>query len=82
ARTPAIVVARFLPRQATDLSELRHLDGLSLLLMETALKSLEISLKEAPTSGWISAYVLRLLTACLASGGVFVWRTLRRNRPI
>ncbi|WP_179039582.1 DHA2 family efflux MFS transporter permease subunit [Rhizobium leguminosarum] len=78
----AILAARSLPRQATDPSELRHLDGLSLLLMATALTSLELSLKEAPTSGWISAYVLSLLTVCLASGGVFVWRTLRRNRPI
>ncbi|MGO7515473.1 hypothetical protein ACC672_37065, partial [Rhizobium ruizarguesonis] len=75
----AILAARSLPRQATDLSELRHLYGLSLLLMATALTSLELSLKEAPTSGWISAYVLSLLTVCLASGGVFIWRTLRET---
>jgi len=65
----AILAARFLPRQAADPSELGHLDVLSLLLMATALTSLELSLKEAPTSGWTSAYVLGLLALCLASGG-------------
>ncbi|MGO6685773.1 DHA2 family efflux MFS transporter permease subunit [Rhizobium leguminosarum] len=78
----AIVAAWSLPRQAPDPSELGHLDTLSLLLMATALTTLELSLKEAPTSGWTSAYVLSLLTICLTSGGVFIWRTLRRRRPI
>ncbi|EGE60997.1 UNVERIFIED_ORG: DHA2 family multidrug resistance protein [Rhizobium esperanzae] len=78
----AVLAARFLPRQAADPSELRHLDALSLLLMATALTSLELSLKEAPTSGWTSAYVLSLLAVCLVSGGAFVGLTLRRRRPI
>ncbi|RUV28649.1 MFS transporter, partial [Mesorhizobium sp. M1A.T.Ca.IN.004.03.1.1] len=68
--------------QAADPSELGHLDVLSLLLMATALTSLELSLKEAPTSGWTSAYVLGLLALCLASGGAFIGRTLYRSRPI
>ncbi|EJB01495.1 drug resistance transporter, EmrB/QacA subfamily [Rhizobium leguminosarum bv. trifolii WSM597] len=78
----AVLAAFFLPRQPADPSELRHLDGLSLLLMATALMTLELSLKEAPTSGWTSAYVLSLLAICLVSGGVFIARTLRRDRPI
>ncbi|PDT26446.1 MFS transporter [Rhizobium sp. L9] len=78
----AVLAARFLPKQAADPSELRHLDGLSLLLMAAALTALELSLKEAPTSGWTSAYVLSLLAVCLLSGGAFITRTLRRRRPI
>ena len=78
----ALVAARFLPRQRIDVSELRHLDGLALVMMATALASLELSLKEAPTSGWTSLYVMGLLALFVASGYFFVWRSLRRVRPV
>lgn len=78
----ALVAWRFLPRQKGDISELRHLDGVSLVMMALALTCLELGLKEAPTSGWISPYVLSLLAVSLVSGAAFASRSLRRMRPI
>lgn len=78
----ALVAWRFLPRQKGDTSELRHLDGVSLVMMALALTCLELGLKEAPTSGWISPYVLSLLAVSLVSGAAFASRSLRRMRPI
>jgi DHA2 family multidrug resistance protein len=78
----ALVAWRALPRQSGDPSELRQLDLLSLAMMATALTSLELGLKEAPTSGWASFYVVGLLVLCVASGCLFAWRSLRRQRPI
>ncbi len=83
---PGIVSAfaawRTLPRGAVDRSEIVHLDGISLVLMATALTTLELSLTDAPTSGWSSVYVSSLLAVFLASGCIFVWRSLRRSRPV
>ncbi len=78
----ALVAWRSLPQQKGAPSELLHLDCFSLVMMAMALTSLELGLKEAPTSGWISPYVLGLLTASLVSGIAFVSRSLRRRRPI
>jgi DHA2 family multidrug resistance protein len=78
----ALVAWRSLPRQRGDISELRQLDLLSLVMMAIALTSLELGLKEAPTNGWVSFYVLGLLALCVASGCLFAWRSLRRQRPI
>jgi DHA2 family multidrug resistance protein len=46
------------------------------------LAALEIALKEAPTRGWSSAFVLGLLALSLASGVSFVRRTLNAAHPI
>ncbi|WP_208247508.1 DHA2 family efflux MFS transporter permease subunit (plasmid) [Rhizobium sp. T1470] len=78
----ALVAWRFLPLQKGDTSELRHLNGASLVMMALALTSLELGLKEAPTSGWISPYVLSLLAVSLVSGAAFASRSLGRMRPI
>ncbi|MDE1991930.1 MAG: DHA2 family efflux MFS transporter permease subunit [Rhizobiaceae bacterium] len=78
----ALVAARFLPRQAANLSELRNLDWLSLILIAVALTALEISLEEAPTRGWISGYVLGLLALSLISFLIFAIRTLRARHPV
>lgn len=48
----------------------------------TALICLELGLKEAPTGGWASLYVLFLLALCLGSASVFIWRSLHRNGPV
>jgi DHA2 family multidrug resistance protein len=50
--------------------------------MATALTTLELAMKEAPTGGWSSAYVVGLLLVSLTSGSAFVVRTLRRARPL
>ncbi|MBB3656437.1 DHA2 family multidrug resistance protein [Rhizobium sp. BK650] len=78
----ALVAMRSLPRESVNLSELRHLDIVSLLLMAVSLAALEIGLKEAPTSGWTSLTVAGLLGLFLISGCVFAWRTLRRAMPV
>jgi DHA2 family multidrug resistance protein len=78
----ALVAARCLPRECIDRSELRQIDLPSLLLLAGALTTLELSLKEAPTSGWTSAYVLGLFAICLLSASTFTWRTLRNRRPL
>jgi MFS transporter, DHA2 family, multidrug resistance protein len=76
------VGALALPRSAASVKELRRLDAVSLVLVAAALAMLEIGLKEAPARGWSSALVLALLLAALASGAVFVCRSLRGVHPI
>ncbi len=78
----ALVAMRSLPREGVNLSELWHLDALSLLLMAGSLAALELGLKEAPTSGWTSLYVAGLIGLSVVSGFVFAWRSLRRRIPL
>jgi DHA2 family multidrug resistance protein len=78
----ALVAMRALPREDLDMSELRHLDVLSLILMAASLSALELGLKEAPTSGWTSLYVSGLIGLSVVSGWVFAWRTLGRRMPV
>lgn len=78
----ALVATRSLPRENVDTSELRFLDRLSLVLMAISLASLELALKEAPTSGWTSLYITGLLCLSAMCGCTFVWRSLNRARPL
>ncbi|MGL4527349.1 MAG: DHA2 family efflux MFS transporter permease subunit [Aestuariivirga sp.] len=80
----AAVVAVFflLPRRTVAWSELRRLDIVSLLLLAVALAALEIGLKEAPESGWLSGITLALLALSVISTVSFVGRSLRGVHPI
>jgi DHA2 family multidrug resistance protein len=78
----ALVAVRSLPRGRLDTAELRNLDVLSLILMAVSLASLELALKEAPTSGWTSVYIAGLLGLSVLCGCIFVWRSLIRTRPL
>ena len=78
----ALVAGALLPMAAPRLGEVRRLDVLSLSLLAIALAALEIALKEAPTRGWSSGFVLGLLALSLASGVSFLRRTLNAARPI
>src|ERR1700691_2732128 len=78
----AILAAVLLPRAAMRLSDARRLDILSLALLAMAVAALEIALKEAPTRGWSSSFVLGLLALSVASGAAFVRRTLSAAQPI
>ncbi|KQV70195.1 MDR family MFS transporter [Rhizobium sp. Root1220] len=78
----AIAAGFFLPREQLNLSQLRQLDLLSLLLMVVSLVALELGLKDAPTSGWASAYVTGLTLLCLFALLAFAWRTLRAAHPV
>ncbi|MBX2805500.1 MAG: DHA2 family efflux MFS transporter permease subunit [Hyphomicrobiales bacterium] len=77
-----VTAAIFLPRTGSDRGELRNLDVLSLLLLALALATLEISLKEAPKSGWFSGLVIALVAISVSSGAAFIRRTLSRSKPL
>jgi MFS transporter, DHA2 family, multidrug resistance protein len=83
---PGFVSAAFagflLPKAPLRLDEARRLDGLSLALLAIALAALEIALKEAPTRGWRSGFVLGLLALSSASSIGFVRRTLNAPHPV
>ena len=68
-----------LPRGELKLSLLKTLDWFSLLLMGIALAALLIGLKEAPTRGWISIYVLGWFALSLVCS---VWMWKRPNPAI
>jgi DHA2 family multidrug resistance protein len=70
-----------LPHTGAHRHEARHLDIVALLLLAVSLAALEIGLKDAPASGWLSGWTLTLLAICLSSGSAFIWRTLTRPRP-
>lgn len=71
-----------LPRERTDFGELAKLDNLSLLFLAAALASLEIGLKQAPQSGWLSPVCLALLAASVVGVAVMARRTLCAAHPI
>jgi DHA2 family multidrug resistance protein len=77
AATPCL-----LPRQKTNLLELKTLDSLSLILIAAALASLELGLKQAPESGWLSPRCAGLLLASTTGLGLFLWRTSRAKHPV
>jgi MFS transporter, DHA2 family, multidrug resistance protein len=80
----AAVIAVFflLPRRTVAWSELRRLDIVSLLVLVVALAALEVGLKEAPKSGWLSGMTLSLLALSVISAVSFVGRSLRGIHPI
>jgi len=78
----AAVASRTLPRHVVDHSARQGLDWISLLLMAGALAALQIGLKEAPTSGWISLYVVGCLGCSFFAGSLFTWRCTMRSPPL
>jgi DHA2 family multidrug resistance protein len=83
---PGIIAASvsplLLPRQDTNLGELKKLDAPSLVLLAVSLAWLMIGLKEAPQRGWLSPVCIGLLSASAAGVGLFVRRTLRAAHPV
>src|SRR5690349_11670568 len=77
AATPSL-----LPRQRTNLLELKKLDFHSLILMAAALASLELGLKQAPEGGWFSPSCAGLLLVSALALGWFLWRTSRAPQPV
>jgi DHA2 family multidrug resistance protein len=72
----AVLASMTLPRAPMRLGELTRVDVLSLAFLAIALAALEIALKDAPTRGWTSGFVLGLLSVSVASSIGFVRRTL------
>jgi MFS transporter, DHA2 family, multidrug resistance protein len=71
-----------LPRQDTALHELKQLDVASLILMAGALACLEIGLKQAPQSGWLSVACLGLLLTSAIGLALFLRRTAHAPHPV
>jgi len=78
----ATATPSLLPRQKINFTELKTLDSLSLMLMAAALASLELGLKQAPESGWLSARCAGLLLASVIGLALFLWRTSRAAHPV
>jgi MFS transporter, DHA2 family, multidrug resistance protein len=74
--------ASLLPQAKPELGLLYKLDPIALALMAIALASLEIGLKEAPQTGWLSFNTAVWLAVCVAAGSWFVARSLRAERPV
>jgi MFS transporter, DHA2 family, multidrug resistance protein len=71
-----------LPLDKPNFSELTTLDRLSLLLMASALATLELGLKQAPIEGWLAPRPLLLLVTSVICTLVFARRTLHATHPI
>lgn len=78
----ASVTPFLLPRHKLDPGELKQLDLGALVVMAAALASLEIALKQAPQSGWLSLSCAGMLLASITGLAVFVWRSSRAMHPI
>lgn len=83
---PGIIVATatpfLLPRDNFRLSDLRKIDGLSVILMSIALASMEIGLKEAPRHGWLSLLCVTLFLLSFLAAMMFAVRTLKTAHPV
>ncbi|CAL74116.1 putative Multidrug resistance protein (drug efflux transporter, EmrB-like) (MFS superfamily) [Bradyrhizobium sp. ORS 278] len=77
AATPAL-----LPKQGMDLEELDKLDLLALLLLAVSLAGLELGLKAAPKSGWLSSNCLALLVLSASCLTLLIQRLLAAADPI
>jgi len=71
-----------LPQDKVNLAEFANLDRLSLVLMATALATLEIGLKQAPQDGWLAPRPSALFAASFISGYIFVRRTIKAAHAI
>jgi DHA2 family multidrug resistance protein len=71
-----------LPGEKPRFANLATLDGYSLALMAVALATLEIALKEAPHSGWLSPLCGLLFLLSAAAATLFAVRTLKALHPV
>ena len=79
----AVIATPFLlPRGRPRLNNLKNFDAVSLALMALALASLEIGLKQAPQSGWLSAACFGLFGLCAVATVLFAVRTLKAVQPV
>jgi DHA2 family multidrug resistance protein len=78
----AWVTPLLLPRREAALGEFSRLDVVSLFLMAAALACLEIGLKQAPQTGWLSPSCLGLLLVSAIGLALFLRRTERAKYPV
>src|SRR5882757_4960965 len=78
---PGVIAAAatpfLLPNEEPRLAKLTTLDGYSLALMTVALASLELGLKQAPQSGWLSPLCAALFLLSATAATQFALRTLK-----
>src|SRR3977135_2619958 len=74
----AVIATPFLlPRGRPRLKQLKNFDTISVALMAMALASLEIGLKQAPQSGWVSAVCFGLFSLWAVASGLSTIGTRR-----
>ncbi len=78
----ALVAVRSLPHQRASLSQLRTIDTAGLVALAIALVSLELGLKGAPVSGWLSLHSLGLFGLSILATVFFVRRSLNIASPL
>lgn len=74
--------AVLLPRSPPSWREAKSLDFVALALLAGTLAAFEIALKESPSLGWASPFVLGLFGLSAIGAAGFTIRVLRRDRPI
>jgi DHA2 family multidrug resistance protein len=83
---PGIIAAAttpfLLPAERPHLRQLSSLDATSLVLMAISLAALEIGLKQAPQSGWLSPLCATLFLLSGGTGTAFAVRTLKSAHPL
>jgi MFS transporter, DHA2 family, multidrug resistance protein len=78
----AAAAAALLPRSPPSWREAKTLDVIALALLAITLSALEIGLKESPSLGWSSPFVLGLFGLSAIGAAGFAFRVLRRAQPI
>jgi DHA2 family multidrug resistance protein len=79
----AVLIAVFsLPRDKVQLTEVAKLDIVAIIVLATTLTTLELGLKQAPGSGWLSWQAGGFLAAFFILGWIFVARMRASDRPI
>jgi DHA2 family multidrug resistance protein len=80
--TAASATPFLLPQDKINLADLATLDRAALALLAIALAALELALKQAPQSGWLSPACGLLLLLSLAAAIFFAVRTLKAIHPV
>ena len=60
----------------------RRLDYIGVLALAACLAALETGLKEGPSRGWGSSFILALLVVFAGGGGIAVWRCRAAKEPV
>jgi len=78
----AFGAAALLSGNAANRRSARAFDPVALVVLAVSLTAFELGLKDAPSLGWDAPRVLVLMTAFLACGAFFVFKTLRSRWPL
>jgi MFS transporter, DHA2 family, multidrug resistance protein len=77
----SLMVAMFVRLGEPNLSELKRIDYLAVILAAISLATLELLLKEAPKYDWWGTFVGSCALVCAVTGTGAIWRSLRSLHP-